>query len=648
MQKIIRFAIAVVITLAAVVASPILPRINSVYVSSSGNVAYAQGTAASTSIAPTLPNGVVPLANLSIASSEIIDQRMIKPDFANMGIVNVKDFGAKGDGVTNDTAAIQLAVDVLEARGGGTLSFPDGDYSFTGITIKRPISLKGNSPAATKFKNSGTGRMISYDYWNVGLSDQNKRNWVTVENITFKDSASYNGTGVYAYHVVALEFKNCFFIDFKNGFATDIEEGLWVDFNNVNTDKSPVRVFSYETPHNANVISFNGGEYRNAASSAIYIYNADVVSVNNIAIEGQSGTPTAGLFLEKVKYFDGKNLYFEHVENAIRGVIYTKDCSAISISHSLVASNSDRPAIYSVNTSNIELEKNYLANPIIAEADCGHIVFNECLLYGKTDIADGVFYEINSPEPGSAVAIPINPLFQPSKIQHKGIALSNRYADSSFRTGIPTVVQSAGLPVATHDATTGYYDNNSLKIEGMAGDKALIQGLGRIEATGQGAIISFMAKAETAADFTFTPSIAVASGSAIAKITTTWRRYHIISLMQGTQTALATVSMWAKFSNTNKIWIDDVQVTPINSYAEVPKYIDNFRYIYTHGTMILNDDKAIVPYAPYFDAGIQFRKWTYAPSSPQEGTVYFADGISWDPGSGKGLYFYDGSIYTKL
>lgn len=49
--------------------------------------------------------------------------------------LNVRDFGAKGDGVTDDTAAIQRAIDAVDARGGGKLFFP---YAPKGYLIAAP------------------------------------------------------------------------------------------------------------------------------------------------------------------------------------------------------------------------------------------------------------------------------------------------------------------------------------------------------------------------------------------------------------------------------------------------------------------------------------------------------------------------------
>ena len=53
--------------------------------------------------------------------------------------VNVKAYGAKGDGVTNDRAAIQAAIDA----GAGTIYFPKGSYLVnTGLTIPSGCHLE--------------------------------------------------------------------------------------------------------------------------------------------------------------------------------------------------------------------------------------------------------------------------------------------------------------------------------------------------------------------------------------------------------------------------------------------------------------------------------------------------------------------------
>ncbi len=44
------------------------------------------------------------------------------------GVYNVLDFGAKGDGVNDDTWAIQRAIDYITEHNGGTLYFPIGKY----------------------------------------------------------------------------------------------------------------------------------------------------------------------------------------------------------------------------------------------------------------------------------------------------------------------------------------------------------------------------------------------------------------------------------------------------------------------------------------------------------------------------------------
>ena len=56
---------------------------------------------------------------------------------ADKPVFNVMDFGAKGDGVTKDTAAIQKALDTCGQGGGGIVQLPPGIY-LTGSLILRP------------------------------------------------------------------------------------------------------------------------------------------------------------------------------------------------------------------------------------------------------------------------------------------------------------------------------------------------------------------------------------------------------------------------------------------------------------------------------------------------------------------------------
>jgi parallel beta-helix repeat protein len=59
-------------------------------------------------------------------------------------VVNVRDFGAKGDGVADDTAKIQKAIDSLAGRG-GTVFFPAGTYLLYEAVNGRCLLLRSNT-----------------------------------------------------------------------------------------------------------------------------------------------------------------------------------------------------------------------------------------------------------------------------------------------------------------------------------------------------------------------------------------------------------------------------------------------------------------------------------------------------------------------
>ncbi len=57
-------------------------------------------------------------------------------------ILNVRDFDAKGDGATKDTAAIQQAIDRCSVLGGGEVLVPAGNYLTGAIALKPDTILR--------------------------------------------------------------------------------------------------------------------------------------------------------------------------------------------------------------------------------------------------------------------------------------------------------------------------------------------------------------------------------------------------------------------------------------------------------------------------------------------------------------------------
>jgi hypothetical protein len=90
--------------------------------------------------------------------------RTLSDRFANW--VNVKDFGAVGDGVANDTAAIQAAINRIASIGSGTVYFPHGTFLVTsGFLITTPVTFvgDGNGWYAWGGVTATTGTTIKYD-----------------------------------------------------------------------------------------------------------------------------------------------------------------------------------------------------------------------------------------------------------------------------------------------------------------------------------------------------------------------------------------------------------------------------------------------------------------------------------------------------
>jgi hypothetical protein len=105
----------------------------------------------------------------------------------NARYTSVTDYGATGDGATDDTAAIQSAITAVENASGGVVFFPYGEYLISSVlTIvgNKDISLLGES-WGSKITISGTGIGIK-----IGNSSADQTAQIFIDRLRITGNAS--------------------------------------------------------------------------------------------------------------------------------------------------------------------------------------------------------------------------------------------------------------------------------------------------------------------------------------------------------------------------------------------------------------------------------------------------------------------------
>ncbi|RTL39211.1 MAG: hypothetical protein EKK48_19375 [Candidatus Melainabacteria bacterium] len=88
---------------------------------------------------------VLLLMSSGVAASECDARNPIRNPI--LRTFNVRTYGAKGDGKTNDTAAIKAAITAAGIGTGNTVLFPEGDYLYDQELTVNGIFLRGESGA---------------------------------------------------------------------------------------------------------------------------------------------------------------------------------------------------------------------------------------------------------------------------------------------------------------------------------------------------------------------------------------------------------------------------------------------------------------------------------------------------------------------
>lgn len=134
--------------------------------------------------------------------------------------VSVKDFGAVGDGVTDDTAAIQATITAVGING-GCVYFPKGTYKITSqlVIYDSNIRLVGDG-----FKNTTiTASSASFNM----LRTTNGKSFISISDLSFLGGATTNATAQYGIiggttstdETSNVLIENCRFSNSNNGIV---------------------------------------------------------------------------------------------------------------------------------------------------------------------------------------------------------------------------------------------------------------------------------------------------------------------------------------------------------------------------------------------------------------------------------------------
>jgi hypothetical protein len=194
--------------------------------------------------------------------------------------INVIDYGAKGDSITDDTAAIQAAIDAAE--NGGVVEFPRGTYMVSGLKVRRNgIALSGESRLGSRISRveGSTGPLIDLS----GTASMNGHlKFCSINNLTL--IGNYQpGTLLRSYYADNLIFREVNFracdgasLDFIEVWDTRFNNCTWENCGNSTTpaclfrNSMPLGEFGY-SDDNTNQIHFTGCRWESWGNGAVRI-----------------------------------------------------------------------------------------------------------------------------------------------------------------------------------------------------------------------------------------------------------------------------------------------------------------------------------------------------------------------------------------
>lgn len=146
----------------------------------------------------------------------------------SMGTVWVTDFGATGNGTTNDMVAIRAAITALEAAGGGELYFPEGSYLVGGsdagneiLLITKTVTLAGDGFVSNLVVATGTPLTCDVIRFHPSA---NEAAFCRVRDLHITHGGGVGAAATYARHAINIDLSEA------GKFCRELHlEKLWID-----------------------------------------------------------------------------------------------------------------------------------------------------------------------------------------------------------------------------------------------------------------------------------------------------------------------------------------------------------------------------------------------------------------------------------
>lgn len=358
-------------------------------------------------VAPVVQNGVTKkaaLSQLGYAQSYATSQTRTMQDKLRES-VSVKDFGAVGDGVTDDTSAIQAAVNALfpamnNFAKAPALHFPAGNYLISsGIIInsqlvnpagQSPIHIYGDGIFSTTITaKAGSAINAMFEFRGPVAGSSTWETTIRDMDIQCGDNANYGIAGFTDARVPYLQLTNVFIRDpLIDGIS--IRDAYGMIFQHVTVRGAGRDGFAL---YNGSVGQNNGALLNNCLAwvcdrFGMYIQDCYAVHLNTCVIEGNFG---GGVYIGPSQSVFVDNCYFE--ANASTGHTFSSPTS-FSVKSDIIINGS-------ANTSTIS--QAFPTNVTVSTSFTSPSTGQDCFIFANG--ANGLVVENNKHNSSSAVVL---------------------------------------------------------------------------------------------------------------------------------------------------------------------------------------------------------------------------------------------------